>query len=402
MDKGGDGGISMYEYTEVYETSIAMMALGASNAPGRIVNVAGSYVNGWSYRAVMQDALDYLAWAQEDGGSNEGGWWYSPNTGGADNSVSGWAVLALGYAAAPSPWGFGLTVPAFVKSELNKWIDYIQNDVNGDPQDGGSGYSDPDYWVNTYKTGSLLYQMAFYGDTTSTQRVKDALDYLSRHWNDADWDPGWKGPVNSHVDYQATFGMMKGLSVHGITTFDGINWYDDFANAIVAEQNADGSWDPYNWVDSRMSTAWALLTLEKAVPPSHLVLTPPTATNTDGSSHTLTATLKDINELPIPNATITFSVISGPHAGLSATALTNANGQATWSYIGIRPGTDVIVASGSDITSNEAKKIWLGGPQGVGGEVQGVNKFTLIIPWLVIIGVVVVLGTVFVLRKARR
>jgi uncharacterized repeat protein (TIGR01451 family) len=362
-DPDGDGGISLYEYTPIYETSIAMMALGSSNAPDRLVTVSGSYVEGWTYQQVMQDGLDYLAWAQADSGDGEGGWLYEPNTGG-DNSVSGWSVLALGYAAAPAPWGFGLTVPAFVRSEMSKWIDYIQNDVDGDNDDGGSGYIDPYYWVNVYKTGNLLYQMAFYGDTVSTPRVQDALDYLARNWNDPSMDPGWKGYPGGWASYLATFGIMKGLSALGITSFGDptINWYEDFSDAIVAEQNPDGSWNPEQWSDSIMSTTWALLTLEKAVPPSHLVLTPPLATNYCGTNHTLTATLKDIENLPVPGKAITFTVISGPHTGLNGTNMTDDNGSAQWSYSGITPGEDIIVATGDNATSNDAHKTWLGVP----------------------------------------
>ncbi len=37
-----------------------------------------------------------------------------------------------------------------------------------------------DAWVNMLKTGNLLQQMAFVGDTVSTPRVQDAIDYLVR------------------------------------------------------------------------------------------------------------------------------------------------------------------------------------------------------------------------------
>ena len=50
------------------------------------------------------------------------------------------------------------------------------------------------------------------------------------------------------------------------------------ANEIIAEQNADGSWpsspayvwyygSPTHWVHPTLSTAWALLTLERFAPP---------------------------------------------------------------------------------------------------------------------------------------
>ena len=49
-----------------------------------------------------------------------------------------------------------------------------------------------------------------------------------------------------------------------IEEIDGIDWYDDFATAIVTTQNADGSWPIDYWGNQVLSTEWALLTLEKA------------------------------------------------------------------------------------------------------------------------------------------
>lgn len=71
----------------------------------------------------------------------------------------------------------GLVVPQFVKNELNLWIDYIQNDVSG-----GSGYMSPDQWVNVAKTGGLLCEMKFVGDTTSSTRVQNAVELIYNNW----------------------------------------------------------------------------------------------------------------------------------------------------------------------------------------------------------------------------
>ncbi|GAI88240.1 unnamed protein product, partial [marine sediment metagenome] len=110
---------------ETYDTGIAMMAIAASRAPGRVVNVTGSAVDTWTYKDVLQDAVDYFAWGQTDEGSpGRGGWYYGPNEGWSDNSNSGYAVLGLRYAEA-APYGFACTIPAFVKTELDFWIDYI-------------------------------------------------------------------------------------------------------------------------------------------------------------------------------------------------------------------------------------------------------------------------------------
>jgi len=108
-----------------------------------------------TYKDALQDMVDYLAWGQDE---NEGAWYYEPNEGYSDQSNSGYAVLGLEYAGAPL-YGFECTIPAFVKTELNRWIGIIQNPVNGDEWDGGSAYNTDwgvDFWVNLLKTGNLL------------------------------------------------------------------------------------------------------------------------------------------------------------------------------------------------------------------------------------------------------
>ena len=260
---------------DIYDTSIAMMAIAASTDPTRVVNVTGSAVDGWSYEDMLQDAVDYLAWAQTDSGFGQGGWNYNPmdNSGDrSDQSNSGWVTLGLAYAEAPS-YGFELTIPGFVRSELDIfWIDYIQNDVDGDEDDGGADYTgpgDPDWsepWVNMLKTGNLEQQMAFVGDTNDTLRVQDAIDYLVRHWND-DGDPGWRGSPSS---YHTTYTVMKGLEALNITTIDSIDWFQNFTDAIMDEQTIDGWWSVCAFDDGEriLSTEWALLTLQKTTAPT--------------------------------------------------------------------------------------------------------------------------------------
>ncbi|MCK6467756.1 MAG: hypothetical protein L6Q53_06135 [Candidatus Brocadia sinica] len=62
---------------------------------------------------------------------------------------------------------------------------------------------------------------------------------------------------------------------------------------------------------------------------------------------------------------MTFTVVSGPHAGVTGNDTTDASGQATFTYTGTgsTTGTDVIEASfvndaGDTITSNQVTKTW--------------------------------------------
>jgi hypothetical protein len=249
---------------EIYNTGIAMMAIASSGHPEL-------------YGSDLQDAVDYMAWAQADPGCSlhRGGWRYSGNVCDSDNSNAGYVTLGLGYAEAAPPYGFGLTIPQFVKDELSIWIDAIQDDVNGDSDDGGSWYTPYSTWVNILKTGNLIFEMRFVGEEPSAQRFQDALDYIERHWQDTDTDPGW-GFGQDPANYQAMFTVMKGFeySLVDLIDLDGDDtpehdWFDEFSTVLVEQQEDDGSWPGWcQWGNDILCTSWALLTLEKATPPS--------------------------------------------------------------------------------------------------------------------------------------
>jgi hypothetical protein len=244
----------------IYETGIVMMALQASGFPDRVVNVPGSVVNGWTYRDVMQDAVDYYAWAQNEAGTGRGGWRYTPNYENSDNSNSQWPVLGLAMA---ETWG--VIIPPFVRSELNIWIDYIQNDANG-----GSGYTAPNEWVNVAKTGALLIEQAFYGDTIASQRTRDAIEYISKNWN---VPSDGQGIAMNKGNYYAMYAVMKGFEMLGVQYISplndpsGLDWFADYADWLVSHQNPDGSWSPDRWGDKILNTEWALLILQRVAPP---------------------------------------------------------------------------------------------------------------------------------------
>ncbi|MEM3459027.1 MAG: hypothetical protein QXN36_00350 [Candidatus Bathyarchaeia archaeon] len=388
---------------ETYGTGIASMAIAASTHPEMVVSVVGSPVDGWTYKDVEQDVMDWLAWGQNEE-SNPGDWWrggwgYDPNSiGWSDNSNSGYALLGLVYAESPLPHGFGLTVPQFVKDELNIWIDYIQNDINGDDLDGGSGYSGPDGWVNILKTGTLLQEMAFVGDTLATPRVDEAIKYIERHWNDLNGDPGWKWSLPT-VHKQAMYTTMKGFTAFNIklidTDADGArddDWFNEFADALLAEQALfpEGHWNTDVWAgDYIMPTCWALLILEKAAPPV--------------AKYDLTVKVVDANTLdPISGAMVTAS---GPEYQEGFTGLDGkvkfedilAGGYSVGaSKTGYVPASVMVeVSEDTEITIRLMPE---GPPQPVGGYEAPPNILTLIAPWI-FLGFAISVGTIAVARR---
>ena len=69
---------------------------------------------------------------------------------------------------------------------------------------------------------------------------------------------------------------MKGLEYCGIDYLDlnndsypDHNWYNEFASVLIAQQNISGWWPigGYYGNDQILSTTWALITLEKIIPP---------------------------------------------------------------------------------------------------------------------------------------
>jgi len=253
-----------------YYTGIAAMAIAASGDPSAVVDVPGSAVHGWTYGQVVQDVVDFFAYGQTDAGLGRGGWNYgatsSDNTR-SDQSNSGWVTLALAYAEAAPPEGLGITIPGFVRTELDVWINTIQDPVNGDDADGGSYYSDPVEGMMgaaVLRTGNLLQQMAFVGDTTATARVQAAMDFIARHWQS---EFEWAEPIC----YQAAYTTMKGLEAMGVETIgSSLYWFADMSDRIREQQAQSGSWPAgcYDDGDRILSTAWAVLTLQKAVAPT--------------------------------------------------------------------------------------------------------------------------------------
>lgn len=285
--------------SSIYNTSIAALAIATSTHPEKTAMVEVEGLPGpvlMTYEQVLENAVDFLVWGQNDGagaGDMRGGWGYVPNQGEPDNwwsdqSNAGYAVLALAQAQASPPYGFGVTIPQVTKDELNIWIDEVQCTDGGSKYSPGWDLTDPEYWENTLKTGNLLFEMAFVGDDTSTPRVIDAIDYISSHWYDLTLIEGWgwdASPAAAVAQYQAAYCLMKGLETMGVAD-DGIpsvpDWYQDLAGVIVAQQvgGVGGGYWPsspcYVWPDGGLgpssgtvlSTVWALLTLERAAPPT--------------------------------------------------------------------------------------------------------------------------------------
>ncbi len=265
-----------------YSTGIVMMTVAVSNTPARVITTGA--LTGWTYQEALEGMMDWLEYAQnvEDDvySCDVGGWGYDADSDGwSDQSNTGYATIGLGYAAAPAPQGFGLTIPGDVLTRLSAYIDNVQDPMDGDDYDGGSWYEPCNVykWVNILKTGNLLYEMALVGDDVTDTRVQNAISYIENHWNDTGEQPEFTATSLGWMDsYQAMFTMMKGFEAFGIETItvggSDIDWFEEVSNIIVANQHADGYFEYLNTditegeQSVNLRTAWALLTLERVVP----------------------------------------------------------------------------------------------------------------------------------------
>ena len=97
---------------------------------------------------------------------------------------------------------------------------------------------------------------------------------------------------------------------------------------------------------------------------SNIVFGSQSAQNNINSEHTVTATVQDTKGNPIKATNVFFEILSGPNAGKNQTVATNAQGKASFTYIGNSVGTDVIQASFYSnaqelIKSNQVTKEWI-------------------------------------------
>lgn len=101
--------------------------------------------------------------------------------------------------------------------------------------------------------------------------------------------------------------------------------------------------------------------------PGSIALEPSSAESAVGAAHTVTATVRNNAGALQSGVQVTFQVTAGPNAGLTATATSDANGRASFSWNGSGgPGEDAVTASFTDSSGNvqsaSAAMRWIGAP----------------------------------------
>ncbi len=122
-DSDGNGiGIRVNQTYYFYQGGMLMDAIVASGTPNALAVTGPANVSGRTYKAIVQDMVDYYAYGYGAAAAGQVGWrygqWDAP-----DNSACQWA--AIGMLAAERE--FGCTVPAWVRAGNLLWLTYSHN-----------------------------------------------------------------------------------------------------------------------------------------------------------------------------------------------------------------------------------------------------------------------------------
>ena len=231
----------------MYELPLVAMALVGSNDPDAVATTGPDDVRGRTYRDIVIDMLDFIAFAQADGdGPNRGGWQYAAN-GGADMSVTQWPVLAM--MSAEEVWG--LEVPDWVRTELRDGFLVSSRDESsgGFAYSAGGGPALP-------MTAAGLVGLGFVGVADDDERVTGAIDWIGQNWGD----------VASHT-YYAMYGVMKAakLRANQILSFGEHDWLAEYRTRLLGSQQSAGTWPNVGHGSGILATAWPALVLSEEV-----------------------------------------------------------------------------------------------------------------------------------------
>jgi hypothetical protein len=275
----------------IYVSGIVTSALASAGAAQEGRLATGGAFNGKTLKSIVADSVDYFDQAQVTSayGNYRGGWRYdAPGATTADNSTSQWPAIAMLFAQG----NMGISVPQDIKNELKYWIDYIQvtTGTPGTGYYGGAGYDypgvSPIYGIapSESKTGGLLVEMAFVGYNSSNADVLAAIDFLNRNWQNGA-NGTWYGDFGHPY---AMWSVYKGLeTMIGLDVSDSEfitslhadpgdidnpnhdwNWWEDYCNWLVLNQNVNGSWNGYEYWGGALATGWYLnILLATVIPP---------------------------------------------------------------------------------------------------------------------------------------
>jgi hypothetical protein len=164
------------------------------------------------------------------------------------------------------------------------------------------------------------------------------------------------------VTFTVTSGPDAGLTRTGVTNTSGLASFSfTGAHGPGTDVLAASFTDPATTQAITSNQVWVIWH-----DASGIAFSGPPAPQVLGSPATVTATVNGPNGQPEAQQTVTFTIVSGPDAGANGTAVSDANGHATFTFADtIALGTDAIQASfmdnaGVSRTSNQVVVTWIG------------------------------------------
>lgn len=316
---------------QVYPMGHAVSAFSVARLGGYVAQVGdANRVLGRRFEHVLQQLVDGLVWAQNEGGV-VGGWFYYPNRTEDDLSTSLWGMTGAWHADEFAR-SQGVIVPNLLKSRL---VDYVRANSNtcAAGQTGGS-YTTTDArcdfttsaghvlalgWVgsNTYSASDTRVAFPSYSAVTRGQlraQYDTTLAFISGNFNGSSagqnaWNMGFVTGGNfGRLDGQGNhYGMLhwqdaaRAVEPEVVNFGAGNNWARAFSRYLLNNQAANGGW---NWTFTGalnqhsdnsgniwLRAVWAILVLSPdAIPPlaigsSNVVAAPEgTPINFDGSA----------------------------------------------------------------------------------------------------------------------
>lgn len=166
----------------ILSNGVCGMAFGESASPDWFAGTGPLNVYGRAHTDIAQDITEWLAFAQNGSGNNSrGGWGYVANSGGSNNEVTRWAVMALSTQEAH----MGAFTPRFVRTELPFWLSYARHTIQ-DQWHGSTGYDSPNTHNYVAYTAGTVFGHAFGGDGQNHPTVQAAIGFIARAWTDND------------------------------------------------------------------------------------------------------------------------------------------------------------------------------------------------------------------------
>jgi len=284
-------GLYLYIGNDTYQMGMVVTALAASGTPDRVATTGPANVVGRTYRAILQDMVDWFVWGQNSGGNQSGfgGWHYGAQYGSADNSTAQWGGIALlaaeGFGKKQySPSDPGIQIPQVVRQANPYWLKntfYLTGAGN----------------IYGYFLYSANYNPWSLWATTPSGMVQLALDGLGRGGTDVKWEKtekytrdsfGNTGGCNGVKEYYyGLYAFVKAMLLHvdegtglkdPITLLGGdLDWYaaetskgaptDGVARTLIGDQTGGYWWG--HWCGSSaqgyFETSWAIQMLNRTV-----------------------------------------------------------------------------------------------------------------------------------------